>query len=807
MIAMGNLLQDIRYALRTLRQNRGFTVIAVLTLALGIGASTVIFSVVNAVLLTPLPYSEPQELVSLWEHHLPSDNSRNSVSPGNFQEWRNRATSFQHIAAFADFNYNLTGVDVPERVRAKATSAEFFQLLRVEPELGRSFRREDEVTGAAPVVILSHPFWSRRYGADPAMIGKMITLDGTRQMVVGVLPANFEFFGEQADLWVPLTLELNPDAFRGRYLRVVGRLNTGVDANKAKTEIVGLASRLREEHPVENAGWSANVIPLKETLVGDIKLALLMLLGAVGLLLMIACANVANLLLARAAAREKEIAIRTTLGAGRGRVLAQLLTESLCLALAGGVLGVVLAGWGRDLIRAVLPSDLSVPGIARLPLDGRVLGFSLLLSLATGVIFGLAPALTSLQLNLQEPLRGTGRSSPSSRRARFRDLLVVAEVSLALILLLGAGLLTRSFSRLSRVDTGFEIDGLYQMQVSLPDGKYPDGARQTRFFEALEQLIGDIPGVQSAGAISFLPLTGLRSSTRFVVEGRPVPSITEQPIGDMRAITPGYLSTMGIPILKGRDIESADREDAPDVAVISQTLARNLFPGADPVGRRIIYEWDDTTTAEIVGVAGDVHHEGLAIAPYMEIYRPAAQFPYPFMSIVVRSTSEGPRLGEALRAELRSLDPDQPVSVLRPMSELLHASLARPRLNTLLLGLFGVVGLILAAVGIYGLMSYTVAQRTQEIGIRMALGAGSGQVISMVVRRGLMLALSGITMGMVVSLLLAGVLSKLLYGISTRDPLTFILVPVALASVALVASLVPARRATRVDPIVAMRAE
>jgi putative ABC transport system permease protein len=802
-----NFLQDLKYALRTLRRSPTFTAVAVLTLALGIGATTVIFSVVNSVLLTPLPFAEPDRLVSVWEHNLPLNHPRNPVSAGNFQEWRNRARSFEQIAAFADFDYNLTGIDVPERVHSKAVSAEFFSVLGVTPLRGRAFRREDEAPGAPPVVLVTDALWQRQFGRDSSLLGRTIALNGISQEVVGILPPDFEFFGQPAEIWAPLTLELNEDAYRGRWLSVIGRLNPGVDVDRARAEMIGLASQLREEQPEHNPSWSANVIGLKETLVGDIRPALLVLLGAVILLQLIACANVANLLLARAAVREKEMALRATLGASQSRVLAQLLTEGLTLALAGGVLGVVLASGGRDLIRTLLPPDLSVPGISRLTIDARVLGFSLLITLATGLLFGLAPAFTSVRLNLQDPLRAAGRSSATAHRARFRDALVVAEVSLALVLLLGAGLLAKSLARLSDVDAGLRPAGLYEMQVTLPNSTYPEGIQQAGFFEQLEQRIRNIPGVQSTGAISFLPLTGLRSATGFVIEGRPFPTHGQEPIGDMRAVTPGYFETMGIPLLRGRGIEPGDRANAPDVAVISRTLADRLFPGENPLGRRLIYEWGDTTYAEIVGIAGDVHHENLATAPFMEIYRPAAQFPYPFMSVVVRSGEDPGRLSTAIRSEVRQLDGDQPAGTLRPITDLLADTLARPRLNALLLGLFGVVGLTLAGLGIYGLMSYSVVQRTQEIGIRMALGAERRTVVLLVMRRGVVLAAAGISLGLAGALVLTGMLTRLLYGVSPRDPLTFVVIPLFLALVALLASLIPAARASRVDPIVAMRAE
>jgi putative ABC transport system permease protein len=804
---METLLQDIRHGFRTLVKNPGFTCIAVLTLALGIGANTAIFSVVNGLLLRPLPYDHPEQLVTLWEHNLPRDDRRNVVSIGNFLEWRRRAKSFSAIAAYSDWSFNLTGSGEPERVMSRVASANFFPILGVNAALGRTFRMEEEIEGQDKVVMLSDRFWRRRFGADSGVIGRQIMLDGVGMTVVGVLPANFEFFGEQADIWKVFSLTMSPTAFRGRWIKVIGRTKPGVTVEAARWELISVASQIREEHPVENAGWSANVIALKETLVGNIQRGLFILLGAVGFLLLIACANVANLLLARSAAREKEIAIRTTLGASGGRLVAQLLTESLCLAALAGVVSLLLARWGVDLIRHLLPADLSVPGISTLGIDGNVLAFTMAITLLTGVVFGLVPALSATRVNLQEPLRGTGRSSAGGRRARFRDLLVVTEVSLALVLVLGATLLLRSFSQLSNVDPGFQTHDLQEVRVSLPDAKYPNAAQQVAFFDQLEQRVAAIPGVERVGAINFLPLSGARSASGFAVAGRPTPKAGEEPVGDMRAVTPGYFQAMGIPILRGRGLTEADRADAPEVTLISETMAKTLFPGMDPIGQRLIYAWGDTLKPEIVGVVGDVHHDALNTAPYMEIYRPLAQFPYSFMTLVVRTTSDPVGLSKAVRAQVKEIDPDQPVRDLVPMDDLMQTSLAQPKLNMLLLTLFAVLGLVLAAVGIYGLMSYAVVQRTQEIGIRMALGAKAGDVVGMVVRRGLTLTVSGILIGMIAAYLLTGLLAKLLYGVSPRDPFSFVVVPAILAAVSLIACLIPGRRATRVAPMIAMRSE
>ncbi len=804
---MNPIWNDLRYGLRQLGRSPGFTAVAILTLALGIGANTAIFSVVNRLLLSPLPFSQPDQLVTVWEHNLPRDFPRNVVSPGNFLEWRERAKSFDGIAAFSNWTFNLTGNGEPERVISRAGSANIFSLLGVTAAVGRTFQADEDQPGKGKVVMMSYGFWQRRFGGDSTIIGRSITLDGEPTIVVGVLPMDFEFFGDPADLWAPLPLALNPNSFKGRWLQVLGRLKSGVSLDAANAEMVALATRLREEHRDENAGWSANVVSLKETLVGDFRRGLLVLLGAVGLLLLIACANIAHLLLARAAGREKEIAIRTTLGATRRRLIGQLLIESFCLATMAGMAGLLVALWGVGIIRQALPADLRIPGFSHLGIDGLVLGFTFGVTLFTGILFGLAPALTVSQLSLHDPLRGSGRHSQTKRRARFRDLLVVTEVALAVVLLLGAGLLLRSFSELRRVDPGFQPRNLLEVRISLPEAKYADEKQQAAFFEQLDQRLATIHGVKFVGAISFLPLSGMRSASTFGVEGRPAPTHGEESVGDMRAVTPGYFEAMGIPIIKGRGLTLADRADAPSVTVVSETLARTMFPRQDPIGKRLGYGWGDSVSAEIVGVAGDVHHDGPSTAPYMEIYRPLAQFPYSFMSIVVRTDGEAPSITDAVRSEVHALDPDQPVAQLRPMQELMQETLAKPRLNTLLLSLFAVVGLTLAALGIYGLMSYAVAQRTQEIGIRMALGAKAKDVLAMIVRHGLALTLTGVAVGLVASLVLTQVMSRLLFGVSSRDPLTFVMVPVLLAVVALVSCFLPARRATRVDPIVALRSE
>ncbi|MEO8200947.1 MAG: ABC transporter permease [Gemmatimonadota bacterium] len=804
---MDTLFTNIRFALRSFWKNPGFTIVSVLTLALGIGANTAIFSVVNGLLLRPLPYRQPDQLVTVWEHNLPRNDQRNVVSVGNFLEWRRRATSFQGLAAYSDWTFNLTGGGEPERVSSRVASANLFPILGVQAAIGRTFRMEEEAEGSDKVVVLSDGFWRRRFGADSGVVGRQVTLDGESMTVVGVLPADFEFFGDQADIWKVFSLAMSPTAFRGRWIKVLGRTRPGVSVAAARAEMVSIASQLREEHPAENETWSANVISLRETLVGNIQRALFVLLGAVGFLLLIACANVANLLLARAAAREREIVIRTTLGASSRRLVIQLLTESLCLAVISGLAGLLLAQWGVALIRGLLPADLGIPGVAQLGIDGTVLGFTLVVTLVTGVVFGLVPALNASRSNLHDPLRGSSRNSDTAHRARFRDLLVVAEVSLALMLLLGAGLLLRSFSELRHVDPGFNTTNLLEVRVSLPDGKYREEEKQVAFFQQLEDRVTHIPGVESVGSINFLPMSGMRSASGFSVEGRPAPTASEEPVGDMRAVTPGYFAAMGIPILQGRGLTPADRADAPSVTLISETMARTLFPGENPVGRRLAYDWGEHVSAEIVGVVGDVHHADLSTAPFMEIYRPLAQFPYSFMSLVVRSAGDPAAISNQIRAQVREIDPDQPVRALRAMDELMQQSLAQPRLNVLLLTLFAVVGLALASVGIYGLMAYGVAQRTREIGIRMALGARASDVLGMVVRRGLLLTIVGVGVGLVASYGLTQVMSKLLFGVSPRDPMVFVAVPVVLTVVAVVACLVPASRATRVDPMVAMRSE
>lgn len=800
------LVQNLRFGLRTLRRSPGFTIVATLTLAFGIAANTAIFSVVNRLLLRPLPYEGSRELVTLWEHNLANQRNRNSVSAGNFAVWRDQAQSFAGIAAFSNWTFNLTGTGEPERVPAKVVSANLFSLLRVQLAAGRLFRADEDQPGSERVIILSHGLWQRRFGGDAAILGRPITLDGGSRTVVGVLPPGFEFPGTTADIWAPLILETGAEAFNGRWLQVLGRLKPGVTVASAKAELIALADRIRSEHP-QNSGWSANVITLKETLVSDFQRELLILLGAVGLLLLIACANVANLLLVRAAGRERELTVRIALGATRAQLIGQLLSESLCLAGIAGVTGLLGAYWAVNLLRNTLPAELRVPGFATLGIDLGVIGFTLAVTLGSGLVFGLIPALTTSRVNLHEPLRGTGRSTATAHRARFRDALVVVEVALALVLLLGAGLLLRSFGELEKVNPGFQPSNLLEARISLPGNRYPESARQVEFFGQLEERLAGLPGVEEVGAISFLPLSGDRSASGFVVEGRPAPAAGQEPVGDMRAVTPGYFNTMGIPVLRGRNLSRADQASAPSVTLISETLARTMFPGEDPIGKRLAYDWDDHVSAEIVGITGDVHHSGLATAPHMEIYRPVAQFPYSSMSVVLRTTGEPAAISSLVRREVHTIDPDQPVGSLTPMTTLLRETLAKPRLNTLMLGLFAVVGLLLASIGIYGLLSYVVAQRSREIGIRLALGANAGNVLRLVVGHGMSLTLAGIGIGLTVSLLLARVLNNLLYGVAPRDPLTFVAVPMVLLAVALAACAVPAWRATRVDPVRAMKGE
>jgi putative ABC transport system permease protein len=816
-VRMGYLLetawQDFRYGARTLAKNPVFTAVALLTLALGIGANSAIFSVVNTVLLRPLPYKDPGRLVMLWEDNTKQGFPRNSLSPANFIDYREQNHVFEGMAALTNRSFNLTGAGEPERIDGLRVSANLLPILGAQAQLGRVFSPEEDQFGAGHVVILSNRLWQRRFGSDPAIVGKSITLNGEGHTVVGVMSPDFQFHGAipgaDDELWVPISFGPRESASRGRhYLNVIARLKPGVTFEQAQAEMSNIARQLQQQYPDPNAGIGSVVVPLHEQLVGDIRPALLVILGAVGFVLLIACANVANLLLARAAARQKEIATRVALGASQVRLVRQFLTESLLLSLTGGLVGLMLSLWGVSVLKSFIPENISQ--VKAITIDVKVLGFTLLVSLLTGIVFGLAPALQASKVNLNETLKEGGRDSAAgSRGNRVRALLVVAEVAVSLVLLIGAGLLINSFLRLRQVDPGFRAENLLTMRVALPQSKYPDHARRAAFYTEMLRKVEAIPGVRSAAVTSPLPLIYNGDSMGVTLEGRAVP-LGQEPDVVTRVVSPQYFRSMGIRLLRGRELGDQDRADTSPVVVISETMARRYWPGEDPLGKRLAPgsadSHDDWIT--IVGVVNDVRQFELDAEPKPQMYLSYEQSEsFMLRDLVVKTDVEPNSLAGVVRSTIWGIDKDQPVSNVATMEEVLSQSVERQRFSMLLLSVFAALALILAAVGIYGVMSYSVAQRTHEIGIRMALGAQTRDVLRLVVGQGLKLVLAGVAVGLLAAFALTRVMTSLLFNVSATDPVTYAAISLTLVGVALVACLVPSWRATKVDPLIALRSE
>jgi putative ABC transport system permease protein len=805
---MDTLLQDLRYGLRNLARTPSFTAVAVLTIALGIGANAAIFSVVHAVLLKRLPYPEPDRLVVIAESQRMVGEM--GVAWPSYLDIRERARSMRPVALYRVDEMTVSGQREPELLRVGEVSAEFFPLLGARPALGRAFVAADDRPGASPAVVLSDELWGTRFGGDRGVIGRMIRLDAVPYTVVGVLPRGFGFFPRHVDLYRPIGLHGADPIWLDRRnhsgARLLARLAPSATPGQARTELTAIMRQLEQEHPESNSGQTAVMKPLDERLFEEVRPALWTLLAAVGLVLLIACVNVAHLQLARGTARQKELAIRAALGAGRGRIVRQLVTESLVVSAIGGVLGVLLASWAIGPLLRLAPS--AIPRLADTRIDTGVLLFALVLSLATGVLFGLAPAVSASRPDPQAVLNDAGRGSTAGRsRRRFRTALFVSEVALAFVLVIGSGLLVRSLLRAMSVPPGFEPDGLLGLDVSLPAAKYPDAAPRQRFYESTLAELRLLPGVQSASAIYCAPLVGRCWGSVYTLSDRPAPAQGELPSAAWNVAEPSYFATVGIPLRQGRYLAETDGPDAPKVVVVNESFARKWWPNGGALGKRVLQGFPDhqPTTYEIVGVVGDVRQENLDVAPREEVFIPWMQSPHPSMTFVLRTSVEPMSLAKPAIAAVQRVDPDQSVSHVVPMAEYLSESVAGRRFTTTLLGLFGVLALVLASVGIYGVVSYGVAERRREIGIRTALGARPKDVLNLVVGGALRLAAVGMAAGAVAALGLSRLLSSLLFGVGPSDPATYGGVVLLLSSVVLAACVIPARGALRVDPNTVLR--
>jgi predicted permease len=805
---MDTLAQDLAYGLRRLRQAPGFSLIAIATLALGIGANGAIFSVVNAVLLRPLPFGDPSHLVrvsQVWE-------GRPVVySPQNFLDVQAAARSFASFAAYDSGWWHLTGHGRPVRLEGAAVSASFFDLLQVRPLHGRAFAPGENEPGHGKVTVIGYALWRDRFGGDPGVIGQTVQLDREPYIVIGVAPAGFSF-PEGVEVWTPMEYDarFRTNSRGAWYLTVIGRLRSGVGVAQAKAEVATIADRLARQYPDADEKVGGTVEPLQDALVRDSRGALLVLLGAVGLVLLIACVNVANLLLSRVAARETELAVRTALGAGRGRLLRQLLTESMVLALLGGAAGIVVATFSLDALLALQPQG--VPRLAEVRVDRAVVAFAALLSVLTGIVFGAFPALQMARRATARSLHEGSRGILGGRGHRLRGGLVIGQMALAMVLLAGAGLLLRSFVRLRHVPPGFRTDSALTFRISLPESAYKENPPRVAFYRELLAQLSALPGVRSAGAVMGLPLSGARFNLSFEVKGRPAVPPAQQPTLDVRVATPDYFRTMGIPVLRGRGLTAADDAQSPPVVVISQSAARRHFASEDPLGRFIVLGWGSgpgTARAggEIVGIVGDVKERGLAEEVSPEIYLAYAQRPVQSMDVVLRSSVSPRALLPGAEAVVRGLDPEIPVARPATLEEVLARSISEPRFYMVLLGAFAGMAVLLAALGIFGVMSYAVVQRSREIGIRVALGAHPRDVLRMVLSHAFALSVIGVAAGLAGALALSRAIGSLLFDLSPTDPATLAAVALLLTAVALLASWLPARRATRVDPLIALRSE
>jgi putative ABC transport system permease protein len=796
-------LKDLRFGVRTLKRSPAFTAIAIVVIALGVGANTAIFSVVNAVLLQPLPFKDSDRLVVLSEQ-MPNTRERMSISFPSFLDWRAQARSFEGMAGYRSYAGTITGIDPPTRLNGRFVSAGFFELLGVKPLLGRSIGPDEDKPNSAPVAVISYGCWQSRFGADPQIIGRKLVLDDQPRTIIGVLPQGFQFGDRVDDVFVPMvaTMSSNQSALdRGNHQGIYGlaRMKPGVSVETARSEIKAIAARLEKQYPLSNSGVGANAVSLYEQWVGGtVRTALVMLLAAVSLVLLIACTNVANLLLSRAAARTREMAIRTALGASRLRIFRQLLTESVLLSGLGGILGLLLAIFGVRLLLKIVPAN--VPRIHEVHIDGRVLAFALALSGITGIIFGLIPALEGSRADVNQALKAVSRSL-SAGSPRFRQILLASEIALALVLSIGAGLLIRSVMNLGKVDPGFQTKNLLTFSVRLTH-RFKTDPEQAAFFRQATERLRLLPGVKNAAAVGCLPIDGTCWGSVFEIEGRPLPERSKLPNSQWNVAGEQYFETMGIPLLRGRTFQESDTDKSPAVAVISETAARIFFPNEDPIGKRVKQGWPEGNNPwrEIVGVVGDVREDGLDTGPVSEIYVPESQDAWNQLFVVMRTSIPSESLLPAAIKTIRDLDKDQPIFSVATMDKLLDESMASRRFSRTLLGLFAALAFILAAVGVYGVISYSVSQRAKEIGIRMALGARRDQVLRLVIREGLAMAAIGVAVGFIIAMGATRAMSNFLFGVSHLDLLTYSIASVFLILVALLASFAPASRAADIDP-------
>ena len=797
---LANIITDLRYAVRQMVKTPGFTMVVVLTLATGIGATSAMFSVVNGVMLRPLPYPQPETLVSVFE--VVPQYGRFAVAPANFFDWRRQNTVFEHITAYTSGSDTFTGGEGPERIPMALVSSEVFELLQVAPALGRGFRPEEDLPKQNSVIVISHGMWQRRFAGDPAILGRTISLGDSPVTIVGVMPPGFYFPNREAEFWRPLGLDPGKATRGGHFLGVIARLKPGVRVQQAGAEMKMIAERLAKQYPQNSRDESAETIEVRELIVGPVRPILLTLLAAVGVVVLIACANVGNLLLVRASVREREISIRAAMGAGRGRLVMQMLTESVLLALAGGLLGFFFAWLAITPIQTL--SAGSIPRAAEIALDRTVLAFSFFASVATGLLFGLAPAWHAARADLASTLKEGGRSVNSLTGRRVRNTLLVGEVALSIVLLVGATLLLRSFANLTSVDPGFRPEKVLTFRVGLPQTSYPEDQHRIAFYEKLLERLQHTPGVEATGISQQLPMRG-DYMLSFTIQGRPPALPGTDPSANYRVVSAGYFAALGAPVIRGRAFTTRDTEKAPMVAVIDEAFAKRHFPNEDPIGRGIDIGNGTDGFYQIVGIVGNVHHDGLDVTPRPTMYVPFKQDVFSGMAVLVRTSGDPMQFAATARQVVRDLDGSLPAFAIAPLTSAVSDSVARRRFSMLLLGVFALMALFLAAVGLYGVVAYTVTQQTQEIGLRMAIGAQPGDVLRLVLSGGMRLAVFGIAVGIAAALLLARLVASMLFGVTPFDPASYALTATVLLAVAALACYVPARRAMSVDPLVALR--